>query len=314
MTSHPLISVITPAYNCESYIQKAIDSILNQSVTDLELIICDDGSTDNTLNVIGNYDDKRIRKYRNEKNKGYLATYNYLLTLTQGSFICCQDADDWSDSRRLELQLEIFHRFPDVSMVATNGVFWYSDSVQRQGTSFKDGYVTFDKDEFKFMNASMMYRRNVVDKVKGFHPYFDRLTSMDQYFIMDILSEFKGYAINRYLYFARFNPTSNHRTLDYDRKLTIHEAYLLLKKQRLETGTDWLKQGRSNDLLEYEKSLLGNHEFMAEKYREYAVYRIDSGKPWRASTLLFKALFLNPFYGKTYRTIFYWLKKIFRFY
>jgi hypothetical protein len=132
---------------------------------------------------------------------------------------------------------------------------------------------------------------------------------MDQYFILEILAEYKGYALNKYLYTARFNPTSNHRTLDVMRKLTTPEAYYLLKRQRIQTGTDWLKERKDDKLLAYEKQLMKNAAFMSEKFREYAAYRVDSKLLSDALRLLFKAFRLNPMNKKIYNTFLYALRK-----
>jgi glycosyltransferase involved in cell wall biosynthesis len=304
----PQVSVIMPAYNCGPYVAKAIDSILGQTFSDFELIICDDGSTDNTWDIIQSYRDPRVRKYQHKTNKGYLATYNYLLTLTTGSMITCQDADDWSDLKRLALQGEVFAIHKDVFLCGVNGVFHYSDNDVKPCPGFQSGYVSNTGRPFPFMLAAVMYRKEVLEKVKGFHSYFDRQTSMDQYFIMDILSHYNGYAVNEYLYYARVNPGSNHRTFVPGRKLTAHEAFLLLQRQRMATASDWLLEKKENDLLKYEESFLNNRKFMAEKYREYAAYRIDGGSPLKAFPLLTKAWVLNPLHGLTYRTFLYWLR------
>jgi glycosyltransferase involved in cell wall biosynthesis len=305
----PEVSVIMPAYNCGPYIGKAIDSILAQSFSDFELVICDDGSTDDTWDVIQSYTDTRVRKYQHKENKGYLAAYNYLITLATGSLITCQDADDWSEPQRLALQQKILSTHRDVYLCGVNGVFYYSDDVVKPCSPFESGYVTNTGRPFPFMLAAVMYRKEVLEKVKGFHPYFDRQTSMDQYFIMDILSHFKGYALNEYLYFARVNPGSNHRTFVPGRKLTAHEAFLLLQRQRMSTASDWLLENKQDELLKYEQTFLHNRRFMAEKYREYAAYRIDGGYPSKAIPLLMRAWLRDPFYGLTYRTFLYCLRK-----
>lgn len=304
-----MISVIMPAYNCELYIEQAIRSILNQTYRDFEFLICDDGSTDKTLEVIKSIHDDRIRVFQNESNRGYLQTYNFLLSKCERQLITCQDADDWSLPTRLENQIAVFNKFPDVYLCGVNGIFYYDESVQRKCPQFESGYIQLDTDHFHFMLPSVLYRKEVLERVRGFNPYFDRLTSMDQYFVLDVLHHFKGYEINKYLYYARFNPTSNHRTLDFNRKMTATEAYFLLKRQRLTTGTDWLLEGKEDLLLEYENKLLRDRKFVAEKLREYATYKIDSMHLKDASKLLIRAFFKNPFSMTLYRTVFYFFRR-----
>ena len=97
-----LISVVLPAYNVQDTIGESIDSILSQTFTDFELIIINDGSQDNTEEVIHAYSDKRIRYYRNEKNEGLIYTLNRGLDLAQGKYIARMDADDVSLPTRFE--------------------------------------------------------------------------------------------------------------------------------------------------------------------------------------------------------------------
>jgi glycosyltransferase involved in cell wall biosynthesis len=305
----PVASVIMPAFNCGPFIAKAIDSILQQTASDLELLICDDASTDDTWQVIDSFTDPRIRKFRHATNVGLLKNFNFLLEQTRGSFVTCQDADDWSEPTRLEEQLAAFKLHPEVHLVGCNGVFYYNDENIRPCPAFESGYVTAEREVQPFILPAILYRREVLATVGGFHPYFEKATSMDQYFIFNILSAFKGYAINRYLYTARFNPGSNTRNLDNFRKATAHEAYLLLRRQRLETGSDWIMEGKESKLLEFETALFQRRSFRAEKYREYAVYRVDSDQPIEALRLLTLAFVTNPLNLDLYRTSFYAIRK-----
>jgi glycosyltransferase involved in cell wall biosynthesis len=305
-----LVSIVMPAYNCEPYIEKAISSILNQTYQNFELVICDDGSTDQTWKIIDTFSDKRLRKYKNTSNKGYLFTYNFLLSATKGDFITCQDADDWSLPERIKRQMEVFDRHPDVFLCGCNGVFYYTESMQRHCPEFVSGFVKLAKSNFNFMLPSVVYRREILSSVNGFNLYFDRLTGMDQYFVLSIISNYKAYELNEYFYYARFNPSSNHRTLDNTRKLLAADVYFLLRNQRVESGSDWLLEERYDKLRVYEESLLKNRPFMAEKYREYAVYRIDSGEFLPGIKLIIKSLVFTPFWFPTYRTLLYSLRRL----
>ena len=105
MASTPLISVIMPAYNAEKYIQEAIDSILNQSYANLELLIFDDGSSDATRSIIDRYSDERIKKIFADKNGGVVAARNHCIDLAKGKYIALMDADDIASQDRFEKQL-----------------------------------------------------------------------------------------------------------------------------------------------------------------------------------------------------------------
>lgn len=105
MNQQPLISVLMPAYNSELYIAEAIESILNQSYQNIELIIFDDGSSDNTRQVIQSFDDPRIVKILSDQNYGVVRARNEMIDRASGQYIALMDADDIADRTRLEKQL-----------------------------------------------------------------------------------------------------------------------------------------------------------------------------------------------------------------
>ncbi len=103
----PLVSILMPAYNSERFIGEAIDSILNQSYTNFELIIFDDGSSDGTRKVIESYNDSRIVKVLSDKNYGVVKARNEMIDRAKGKYIALMDADDIADPTRLETQIEV---------------------------------------------------------------------------------------------------------------------------------------------------------------------------------------------------------------
>ena len=100
----PLISVILPVYNGSLYLKESIDSILNQTYTNFELIIINDGSKDNSEEVIKSYNDDRI-KYLSQENRGLAATLNIGIKLTNGIYIARMDQDDISLPERFKKQI-----------------------------------------------------------------------------------------------------------------------------------------------------------------------------------------------------------------
>lgn len=116
MKNTPLVSVIMPAYNVETYISAAIESILNQSYKNFEFIIIDDYSNDKTFDVIKSFKskDQRIILVRNKENIGVTKSLNKALKLAKGKYITRMDADDWSFPERFKLQVELMEDHPDV--------------------------------------------------------------------------------------------------------------------------------------------------------------------------------------------------------
>ncbi|MBQ2654662.1 MAG: glycosyltransferase family 2 protein [Methanobrevibacter sp.] len=99
------ISVILPVYNAEEYIEKAIRSVLNQTLDDFELIVVNDGSTDNTLNIINEFKDSRI-KLISQKNCGPGASRNRALEICEGEYVMFLDSDDWFCQDALKMAYE----------------------------------------------------------------------------------------------------------------------------------------------------------------------------------------------------------------
>ena len=112
------MTVLMPVYNTpEEYLRAAIDSILNQTFTDFEFIIVDDGSTNNAVDVVKSYHDKRIRFVQNEKNMGLSAVRNKLMSLATNEYVAWADSDDIYLPTRLEKQNAYLDNHPDVSCV-----------------------------------------------------------------------------------------------------------------------------------------------------------------------------------------------------
>ena len=106
MNQEPLVSVLLPAYNAGNFITEAINSIISQTYKNLEIIIINDGSTDDTEEKINNIKDHRIKLFENEVNLGLIQTLNKGIELCNGKYIARMDADDISFPKRIELQVQ----------------------------------------------------------------------------------------------------------------------------------------------------------------------------------------------------------------
>lgn len=162
----PKISVIMPAYNAEKYIDEAIDSILNQTYKDFELIIINDGSTDNTKEIILKYDDPRIIYLENEKNRGIVKTLNKGLNQARGEYIARMDADDIAIYNRFEKQIEYLDDNKDVGILGT-GIRIFGENIKPQERIFTTNPEQL-KAELIFNSCIahstvMMRRSNLID-------------------------------------------------------------------------------------------------------------------------------------------------------
>lgn len=108
----PLVSIVTPAYNVEKYIEKTINSVLNQTYKNWEMIIVEDCSKDNTFKLIQNLSkiDGRIKVYQNDNNRGVSFTRNKAINIAQGKYIAFLDADDLWDKKKLEKQINFMEK------------------------------------------------------------------------------------------------------------------------------------------------------------------------------------------------------------
>lgn len=119
MSTNPSVTVLMPVYNGETYLREAIESILNQTFSDFEFLIIDDGSTDSSVRIIRSYDDARIRLIRNDENIGLTPTLNRGLDLAKREYIARMDADDIAMPRRLERQVAFMERNRDICVCGT---------------------------------------------------------------------------------------------------------------------------------------------------------------------------------------------------
>ncbi len=121
------VSIIFPVYNSEKYLSESLESVFNQTISDFELIIINDNSTDNSLNIIKKkekkYSNFQIKIIHNKSNIGLTKSLNKAFKISKGEFIARMDSDDIASSDRLEKQLNFLKKHPDVGLVGSNSIF-----------------------------------------------------------------------------------------------------------------------------------------------------------------------------------------------
>ena len=122
MATEPRISVVLPVYNGGPYIDEAVQSILDQTFPDFELIVIDDGSSDDSAERIARFDDPRLRFVENERNIGLIETLNKGLGLARGAFIARMDQDDIALPHRFERQIAFMQSHPGVGVCGSHVV------------------------------------------------------------------------------------------------------------------------------------------------------------------------------------------------
>jgi glycosyltransferase involved in cell wall biosynthesis len=175
----PLVSVILPVFNAGRLLSEAIESILNQTLQDIEIIIINDGSTDGSLGIIKKFaeKDKRIIVI-SHRNKGLVPVLNEALEMARGEFIARQDADDISLPFRLEKQITFLQKNPKVGLVGTNMAVINNEGKR---VNRKIAYVDFltQPDDLKlaeifsnqFAHGSIVIRRETIGDERYDHDY-----------------------------------------------------------------------------------------------------------------------------------------------
>ena len=133
MKANPLISVVIPTHNCGSHICDAVDSARAQTYAPIEIIVVDDGSTDNTVDRLKSLRD-RVR-YAHQHNQGVSAARNLGIELAKGEFIALLDADDVWHPQKLERQMWIHHRRSDIKVSGTS-FLWFVQSAPKDLASY----------------------------------------------------------------------------------------------------------------------------------------------------------------------------------
>ena len=165
--ARPELSVLLPVYNGASHLREAIESILSQTYADFELIVIDDGSTDDSLSILEEYADSRIRVF-SHTNRGLAASLNRAIGLAKGRYVARQDQDDVSLPQRFEKQVRFLKEHPTAGMVGTWARILAGNAETGRVHRHPSDNATlkfalmFDN---PFVHSSMMIRKSVFDSV-----------------------------------------------------------------------------------------------------------------------------------------------------
>lgn len=156
----PTVSVVMLTYKRAYMLPKAIESILAQTYKDFEFIILNDGSPDNTDEIMKKYTDSRIRYYKNSENKGIAYSRNRATSLARGKYVMIMDDDDISLPERMKLQVDYLETHPEITVVA--GQIIGSPLVPESHDDIVVGLIQYHN----LGNANIMYRREFITKHK----------------------------------------------------------------------------------------------------------------------------------------------------
>jgi len=141
----PRVSVVIPTYNHEKYVGECIQSVLDQTYQDFEIVITDDGSTDGTVNVIKEFGDSRIRLYTHAENKGACTAVNNCIRKAAGEYIAALNSDDAWEPTKLERQVNFLDSHPEIGAVFTRVSFW-DEAGNSIGPDNYEHFYVFEKE------------------------------------------------------------------------------------------------------------------------------------------------------------------------
>lgn len=218
-----LVSVIVPCFNDGEYIEDAINSVLNQTYKEIEIIICDDGSNDkNTLNLLRKFENKGI-KVIYQSNQGPSAARNNAISHSSGVYILPLDADDKIGSTYIEDAVAVLDEKPNIGIVYCKGMFF----GKRNTTWDLPPYNLLSMLTGNIIFLSALFRKSDWKKVGGFCTEF-KIGLEDYDFWLSILELGREvYQIPKRLFYYRKKSTS--RSLQFDSNIdSVKAAYRLL--------------------------------------------------------------------------------------
>ncbi len=199
----PLISIIMGVYNGENTIKKCIDSIISQTYSNWEFIICNDCSTDKTLKILSEYKNKdsRFVILNNHKNLRLGATLNRCLKVANGKYIARMDADDESLSKRLEIQVKFLETHPEIDCIGCNRIMFDGEKDIGIWKSVENPTRKDLLTKTPFAHPTIMMKRSTYTELGGYTVSKDtmRAEDLDLWFRF-FANNYKGYNIQRALY------------------------------------------------------------------------------------------------------------------
>ena len=175
------ISVIMGIFNCAPYLDEAIQSIINQTYENWEMILCDDGSTDNTYLIASKYatEESRIRLIKNEKNLGLSKTLNRCLAIATGDYIARMDGDDISLPQRFEKEVAFLDSHPEFAVVSCPMIYFDENGEYKRAKAGRlPTAQSFPRGE-AIAHAPCMGWKKAFDDVGGYSEAEDRLRVED---------------------------------------------------------------------------------------------------------------------------------------
>ena len=263
-----MVSVIVPVYQAEKYLEQCINSILNQTYGDLELILIDDGSTDRCFDIIRAFQqvDKRIRYFRQE-NSGVSVARNKGIEESKGTHILFVDADDIIDTKMLEYMMDKMIRY-DAEIVLCGFDYIYNNEIVTEMPELEEGQVKNTEIKKCFWKlydqgilhniGTKLYSKSLLDREKI---QFEEKKQVyeDILFCLEALGRAKQVYICQksfYKYMIQINPISIQKTYRYGYEICLQKLFRTIIEFGVEKNKDFYLRFMDNILLALRNEML----------------------------------------------------------
>lgn len=255
MDIQPLVSIIIPCYNCEQYVAEAIDSALGQTYQNIEVIVIDDGSTDNSPAVIRSYGDRLT--FEQIQHQGACAARNRGLAISQGEYIQFLDADDLLSENKIEIQLP-FLISDQADLVFCKGYIFGDGKGLRPKKSIIKNPVNVDPFiyclEQGLSTHAPLHRRTLLEKISGFNEALPKAQEMDLHIRLGAINV-RIMLLDQLLCTTRHHDgsriTRNPTPKDYMLRFHLNLAYTLLSQQEIYDMTKSRQKALASKIFQY---------------------------------------------------------------
>ena len=245
----PLITVIINCYNGEKFLSKCVKNILNQTYKIFDVIFWNNKSDDNSLTIVKQYNDKRIKIFNSKTHTNLSKARNNALKKAVGEYICFLDVDDYWDKKKLENQIKSFKN-KEIGFSFTN--FWYVkkykkvNEKKKVNLQFENGFTNKIIKRYEIVLSSIMFKKDILKKIKG--PFNDKYHVIGDFDLTLKLS-----------LITKFNHQKEHLTFRcwHGKNESIEK-----RENAVWEIEDWLKENENNfDKYQNEINFLKNHIF-----------------------------------------------------
>ncbi len=197
------VSIVLPTYNGAKYLQQSIDSCLNQTHKNTELIVVDDGSMDETPKIIRSYEDQRIKHIRHDKNRGLSHALNTGFAMATGEYLTWTSDDNYYAEDAIESMVSFLKMDETIDFVYANYYIINDDGAVLRFVSVGPNESL---KEFNCIGSCFLYRRKVYEVLGGYSP--DAILAEDYEYWIRVFKRFRMQKLDRFIYWHRLHPQS----------------------------------------------------------------------------------------------------------